>query len=201
MSAVLPPPSRRVLVALLGEAPGITEEDLSGDSTPVERALRDLLDALATHEAALAALDRIEDAVAAAHGHARVPLPADPAGVAHAYAADPTTIDRRLGHGPLARRLKAELRRRQAVVQEAAAAAGLPATRAREAATARALGTAGAALLIAPCRTMRDFRLKLVVLIAAGEPGPDDATAFPWWCLRVLAADLDPSTIRPEQHS
>jgi hypothetical protein len=41
---------------------------------------------------------------------------------------------------------------------------------------------------------MRDLRLKLAVVIAAGEAGPDDATAFPWWFLRVLAVDISPSS-------
>ncbi len=86
-------------------------------------------------------------------------------------------------------------------MREAAAEAGLPAARAREAIAARALGAAAAALLIAPCRTLRDMRLKLAELIAAGEPGPDDASAFPWWCPRVLAADLDPSSLQPEQRA
>ncbi|MCP1557886.1 UNVERIFIED_ORG: hypothetical protein M2438_001970 [Methylobacterium sp. SuP10 SLI 274] len=194
MSAFVPPPSRRVLTTLLGEVAWSAEIEPGNETTPVERALRDLLDALAAHEAALVELDRLEDAVVAAHGYPRVPLPADLASPGLAYAADPRTIERRLGQGLQARRLKAELRRRQAVVREAAAAAGLPAARAREAVTARVLGAAGVALIIAPCQTLRDLQLKLAVVIAAGEAGPDDATAFPWWCLRVLAVDMSPSS-------
>ncbi|PXW59090.1 hypothetical protein BY998_1117 [Methylobacterium sp. B4] len=194
MSAAVPPPSCRVLTTLLDEIGRSTDIEPGNGTTPVERALRDLLDALAAHEAALAGLDRLEEAVVAAHGYPRVPLPGDPARPGLAYAADPTTIERHLGHGSLGRRLKAELRRRQAVVREAAAAAGLPAARAREAVTARALGAAGTALLIAPCQTVQDLRLKLTVVIAAGEAGPDDATAFPWWCLRVLAVDISPAS-------
>ncbi|MGW5960590.1 hypothetical protein [Methylorubrum thiocyanatum] len=192
MSAFVPPPSRRVLTTLLGEIAQSTDIEPGNGTTPVERALRELLDALTAHEAALAGLDRLEDTVVAAHDYPRVPLPGDPGRPGLAYAADPTTIERHLGHGSLGRRLKAELRRRQAVVREAAAAAGLPPARAREAVAARALGAAGAALLIAPCQTMQDLRLKLTVVIAAGEAGPDDATAFPWWCLRVLAVDISP---------
>lgn len=194
MSAFVPPPSRRVLTTLLGEVAQSTDIEPGNGTTPVERALRELLDALTAHEAALAGLDRLEDTVVAAYGYPRVPLPADPAWPGLAYAADATTIERRLGQSLHARRLKAELRRRQAVVREAAAAAGLPAARAREAVTARALGAAGATLLIAPCQTMRDLRLKLAVVIAAGEAGLDDATTFPWWCLRVLAEEISPSS-------
>ena len=130
-----------------------------------------LLDALAAHEAVLVEFDRLEKAVLAAHGYPRVSLPADPARPGLTYAADPTTIERRLGHGLHARRLKAELRRRQAVVPEAAASADLSAGRAREAVAARALGGAGAALLITPCRTVLDLRLKLAAVTAAGEAG------------------------------
>ncbi|WP_261925934.1 hypothetical protein [Methylorubrum sp. GM97] len=118
MSAFVPPPSRRALTTLLGEVAWSAEIEPGNEPTFVERALRDLLDALAAHEAALVELDRLEDAVVAAHGYPRVPLPADLASPGLAYAADPRTIERRLGHGLQARRLKAELRRRQAVTNE-----------------------------------------------------------------------------------
>ncbi|SPK02041.1 protein of unknown function [Methylorubrum extorquens DM4] len=185
MSAV-PPVSRRVLDAL---HPGTAGAGLACEtSTPVARAFVRLETALDAHTAALAALDPIEAAVVAAYGYPRVPLP-DTAGPP-AYAADPATIVRRLGPGPAARRLTAELRRRQAVFARAAAAAGPIPARAREARTARELSDAAGYLLLAPVETRGDLALELAVLIAAGEATADDAAAFPWVHLRALHADL-----------
>ncbi|KQT09041.1 hypothetical protein ASG40_10285 [Methylobacterium sp. Leaf399] len=144
--------------------------------------------ALEAHLAALAALDRIEDLVVTAHGYPRVPLPKRRG--TPDYAADAATITRRLGTGLTARRLTAELRRRQAAFLQAAAAAGLGTARAQEARTARELSEAASHLLLAPTEAHADLALKLTVLIAAGEATADDALAFPWLYLRALHADL-----------
>ncbi len=40
----------------------------------------------------------------------------------------------------------------------------------------------------------RYLRLKRAVLIAAGEPGPDDALVFPWVYLRAIHAHLSITT-------
>lgn len=184
MSA-MPLPSRRVLSAVLARCP----HDGSAAATPVARALGRLHAALDAHEAALAALDRLEEALAAAHGLPRVPLPGIGRGAAPEHAYDPGTIDRRLGPGPEGRRLKAELRRRQRVYQQAAIEAGLAAARAREAALAREIAGASSAVLAAPASAVDDLSIKLAVLIASGEAGPATAGTFPWWCLRVLRAD------------
>ncbi len=144
--------------------------------------------ALEAHLTALATLDQIEEAVVTAHGYPRVPLPnrSD----APDYAADAATITRHLGTGPTARRLTAELRRRQTTFAQAAAAAGLGTARAQEARTVRELSNAACHLLLAPVEVRADLALKLTVLIAAGEATGDDALTFPWLYLRALHADL-----------
>ena len=194
MSVAVPPPSRRVLDTLLGDVAHIADTGRGNDATPVERALHDLVDALTEHEAALAKLDRLEDAIVAAHGHRRVPLPADPTGAGLDYAADLTTVDRRVGDASLARDYKGR------VVAASHGRAGRcggsrPTSGPRPRGRHRgALAAAGATLLIAPCWTTRYLRLKRAVLIAAGEPGPDDALVFPWVYLRAIHAHLSITT-------
>lgn len=183
MSA-MPLPSRRALSALLARSAHCSPDA----AMPVGRALDRLHAVLNAHEAEFAAHDRLEEALVAAQGYPRVPLPGPVRGGALELASDPATIDRRLGPGPENRRLKAELRRRQRVFQQAAAEAGLAAAQAREAVAASELAGAGAAVLAAPASSVADLSLKLAVSIAAGAPGPAAAGAFPWWCLRILQA-------------
>ncbi len=183
--STMPLPSRRALSALLARS----AHGGPDAATPVERALGRLHAALDAHEAALVALDHLEEALVAAHGHPQVPLPGTARGAAPVHASDTATIDRRLGPTPEGRSLKAELRRRQEIYRQAAAEAGLATAQACEAAAARELAGAGAAVLAVPACAVADLRVKLAVLIAAGEPGPADTGAFPWWCLRVLRAD------------
>ncbi|WP_232627661.1 hypothetical protein [Methylobacterium sp. Leaf118] len=185
MTAV-PPLSRRVLTALHPTA-STTGPD-SAEPTPVARAFVRMEAALEAHFTAWAALDRIEAAVVTAHGYPRVPLP-NRSGMPD-HAADAGAIMRRLGPGPAARRLTAELRRRQATFVQAAAAAGMGMARAQEARTARELSDAASHLLLAPTEAHADLALKLTVLIAAGEATADDALTFPWRHLRALHADL-----------
>lgn len=171
MSAA-PRVSRRALDAL---HPAPTGADWAGaGATPVTRAFVRVEAAL---DAYMAALDRIEDAVVAAHGYPRVPLPNT--GSPSAYAADATIITHRLGPGPAARRLAAELRRRQATFARAARTAGFDRALAREARAAEDLSTATADLLRASSQTHADLAQKLTVLIAAGEAMAEDALAFP----------------------
>lgn len=184
MSAV-PPVSRRVLDAIRSAA--ATDSTLD-DPTPVTRAFVRLEVALDAYAVALAVLDRIEEAVVAAHGYPRVPLP--DAGSSPAYAADTATIRRRLGPGPASRRLAAELRRRQATFARAAEAAGLDTARAVEGRAAKDLSTAATDLLLAPAEARADLALKLAVLIAAGEVTAEDALAFPWAYLRTLLTEM-----------
>ncbi|CAM2883185.1 hypothetical protein JHFBIEKO_2501 [Methylobacterium mesophilicum] len=200
MSAAVPVPSRHVLAELHHD----TASANPGGVVPVmsqalARAFARLDTALDAHAAAIAALDRIEHALdriehalAATHGYPRVPLPAnDRTNASVYYARDAATIARRLGAGtPAARRLTTELRRRQRIFACAATAAGLGRARASEAGAARAVSAATASLLLMPTYASADLALKLTVLIAAGEPGPDDAHAFPWLYLRALLADL-----------
>jgi hypothetical protein len=183
--STMPLPSRRVLSALLARSPHGGLEA----ATPVERVLGHLHAALDAHEAALVALDHLEEALVAAHGLPRVPIPGTGRGAAPEHVYDHGTIDRRLGPGPEGRRLKAELRRRQNVFRQAATGAGLAAAQAREAAAARELAGAGSAVLAAPACAIADLSVKLAVLIASGESGPATSGAFPWWCLRVQQAD------------
>lgn len=205
MSAIVPVPSRRVLTELHRDT---TSGDDSGVAPPTNpalaRAFARLDAALDVHAAAITALDRIEDTLTAAHGYPRVPLPADTGTItdepAH-FASDAATIARRLGTGtPAARRLAAELRRRRRTFARAATAAGLGPARAREGRAARTVSTATARLLLIPARARTDLVLKLTVLIAAGEPSPDDAHAFPWLYLRALLADLrEPGRAEPDR--
>lgn len=185
MSAV-PPLSRRVLTALRPTTPttGLGDEG----RTSVARAFVRVDAALEAHLAALIDLDRIEEAVVTMHGYPRVPLQ-NRSGTPD-YAADAATIMRCLGPGPTARRLTAELCRRQKIFAQAAAAAGLGTARAQEARTARELSDAASHLLLAPAEARADLALKLAVLIAAGEKAADDALTFPWLYLRALHADL-----------
>lgn len=185
MTAV-PPLSRRVLTALRRTAP--TTGSSNEEPTAVARAFVRMEAALEEHLAALAALDRIEEAVVTAHGYPRVPLP-NRSGRPD-YAADATTIARRLGPGRTTRRLTAELRRRQETFMAAAEAAGFKTAQAREACTARELSDAAANLLLAPAQGRADLALKLATLLAAGEATTEDALAFPWLYLRALHADL-----------
>lgn len=184
--STVPPLSRRVLTALR-PTPATTGPD-SEEPTTVTRSFVRVEAALEAHLAALATLDRIEEAVVAAHGYPRVPLP-NRSGKPD-YAADAATITRRLGPGPTARQLTAELHRRQATFVQAAAAAGMGTARAQEARTARELSDAASHLLLATAEARADLALKLAVLIAAGEATADDALAFPWLHLRALHADL-----------
>lgn len=183
---MVPPLSRRVLTALRPTAP--TTGPNNEEPTTVARAFVRLEAALEAHLAALATLDRIEEAVAITHGYPRVPLP-NRTGTPD-YAADAATITRRLGPGPTARRLIAELHRRQTTFVQAAAAAGMGTARAQEVRTARELSDAASHLLLAPTQAHTDLALKLTVLIAAGEATADDALTFPWLYLRALHADL-----------
>ncbi len=185
MSSV-PPLSRRVLTSLrLGISTAVPD---TGEATAVTRAFVRVEAALEAHLTALSVLDRIEEAVVTAHGYPRVPLPSGSG--ATDYAADAATIMRCLGPGPTARRLTAELRRRQTTFAQAAAAAGLDTARAREARTAQELSDSASHLLLAPAEERADVALKLAVLIAAGEATADDALTFPWLYLRALRADL-----------
>lgn len=108
MSAGVPVPSRRVLTELHhGDAPA-DGGGIAPDTRPaLARAFARLDTALDAHAAAITALDRIEDALAAIHGYPRVPLPADDGtGEPAHFASDAATIARRLGAGtPAARRL------------------------------------------------------------------------------------------------
>ena len=172
----MPLSSRRALSALLARS----AHGGPDAATPVERALGRRRAALDAHEAALVALDHLEEALVVAHGHPQVPLPGTARGAAPVHASGTATIDRRLGPGPEGRRLKVKLRRRQGIYRQAAAGAGLTAAQAREAAAARELAGASAAVLTVPAFAVADLRVKLAFLIAAGEPGPADASAFPW---------------------
>jgi hypothetical protein len=185
MTAV-PPFSHHVLTALCPIR--LTSGPDSDEPTAVARAFVRVQAALEAHLTALATLDRIEEAVVIAHGFPRVPLPRR-SGLPD-YAADAATITRYLGPGPAARRLTAELRRRQAAFVQAAAAAGMGMARAQEVRTARELSDAASHLLLAPTEARADLALKLAVLIAAGEKATDDALAFLWLYLRALHADL-----------
>ncbi len=140
----------------------------------------------------ITALDRIEDALAATHGYPPVPLPADDAAnEAVHFANDAAMIAHHLGTGtPAARRLTAELCRRQGTFARAADAAGLGPARARETRAARTVSAATTSLLLMPTHASADLDLKLTVLIAAGKHSPDDRHAFPWLYLRTLLADL-----------
>ncbi|KQQ19547.1 hypothetical protein ASF56_21665 [Methylobacterium sp. Leaf122] len=185
--STVPPVSRRVLDALRFDFGG-TGAPAAGNATPVTRAFVEVEAALQAHLAALSALDRIEEALVSAYGYPRVPL--SDMGNPPEYAADAATITRRLGPGPTARWLTAELRRRQVAFTAAAEAAGLGVAQAREARTARELSAASSHLLLAPAQARADLALKLAALIAAGEATADDALAFPWLYLRALHADL-----------
>ncbi len=61
---------------------------------------------------------------------------------------------------------------------------------AQEARLADATADTAAALLLAPVERAYDLQLKLMVLIAACEPHPEDAFVFPGLYLRTLLADL-----------
>ncbi|MFD6319838.1 hypothetical protein [Methylorubrum thiocyanatum] len=185
MTAV-PPFSHHVLTALCPIR--LTSGPDSDEPTAVARAFVQVQAALEAHLTALATLDRIEEAVVTAHGFPRVPLPRR-SGLPD-YAADAATITRYLGPGPAARRLTAELRRRQAAFVQAAAAAGMGMARAQEVRTARELSDAARHLLLAPTEARADLALKLAVLIAAGKKATDDELAFPWLYLRALHVDL-----------
>ncbi len=203
VSAAVPVPSRRVLAELHhGTASGDGSGVAPAASPALARAFARLDTALDAHAAAITALDRIENALAATHGYPRVPLPADDGTDATAhFASDAATIARRLGTAtPAARRLTAALRRRQRTFTRAATAAGLGPARARETRAARTVSAATARLLLIPALTPADLTLKLTVLIAAGEHTPDDAHAFPWLYLRAIFADLGRPD-RPELHS
>ena len=184
MSA-LPAPSRRVLSELRADR-FVTADGIGRAATPVARAWFILDAALDAHASALAELDRLEAAVVAAHGYPRVPLP----GIALDYAADAATIDRRVSNRVTACWLKAALRRRQLTFADAASVAGLTSAQQREARTAQDLTDATTALLLAPVETYADLALKLIVLIATGEAGPDEASTFPWLYMRLLLADM-----------
>lgn len=164
MSAV-PPVSRRVLAALCPNASwaGRARET----STPVTHAFVRLDTALDAHLAALAAIDRIEEAVATAYGYPRVPLLGEDA--PPDYAADVTTIQRRLGSSPVPRHLITELRRRQAAFAHAAKSAGLDAAQAQGANTAH-----------------DDLALKPTISIASGETTAANERAFYYLSLRKV---------------
>lgn len=72
--------------------------------------------------------------------------------------------------------------------EEAAAAYRAAVARAERLVDASA--DAAAALLLAPIERACDLQLKLMVLIAACEPHPDDAYIFPGLYLRALLAEL-----------
>lgn len=61
---------------------------------------------------------------------------------------------------------------------------------AQETRLADATTDTAAAVLLAPIEHACDLQLKLIVLIAACEPHPDDAHVFPGRYLRTLLADL-----------
>lgn len=150
--STLPPPSRRVLSAL--DVGSFVTIDANGRaSSPVARSWFVLDAALDAHVAALAELDRREEAIVAAHGYPRVRLPTQP-GLALDYAADAATIDRRVPDRAKARRLKAELHRRQRLYADVASTAGRGAAQEREAYAAQDLIDATTALL-RPCRDPR----------------------------------------------
>lgn len=200
--STVPPVSRRVLDALRPHlirtaAPSATVQSdapvrPAEPPSPVAGAFISLETALTAHTAALAALDRLEEAVVTAHGYPRVALPN--MGTSPTYATDAATIQRHLSPGPAAHALTAELRSRQANFFRAAHAAGLDAARAHEVDTAAHLSSAANKLLLTTLTTAHtdraDLALKLKMLIAAGEHTPDDALTFPWLHLRALLADL-----------
>ncbi len=55
------------------------------------------------------------------------------------------------------------------------------------------MSVATARLVLMPTHAFADLALKLTVLIAAGEPGSDEAHTFPWLYLRAILADLNGS--------
>ncbi|MCJ2086732.1 hypothetical protein MKK88_12115 [Methylobacterium sp. E-005] len=185
----MPTPSRRVLAELV--ATFLSGTNASGhDASPVQRALATLTALLDAQGVALAEVDRIEAELTAQTGYPRVTLPVHP-GSAPSYAADAATIRRHLGDGPAARRLTAALRRRRHRLVQAAEAAGLPAAQAHEHAVAAQIGDVTAALLLTPVADLRDLILKLIVLIAISEPGPDEGSLYPAAYWRALLADVD----------
>ena len=107
-------------------------------------------------------------------------------------ASDAATIERRLGSSiPAARLLTAELRRGQRTFARSATVAGLaPPCQQDARGAARAVSVVTARLLLIPTSANADLALKLTMLIAVGEPGPDEARAYPCLYLCALLADL-----------
>ena len=179
-----PLPSRRVLAEL---RPTLAKSSL--DATPIARALVfDLDAALAAHDQALARLDRAEAAFIAVQ---RSVWPDEAAGKVVPHHGAVGALSRRERFGRRLGSVRDERRRRRGVGSKRRS---FIVRGARETRLARHVREVADCLLSMPTAGRGDVALKLAVIIAAGEAGPPDASAFPWVHLRRVLADLDVSS-------
>ena len=171
-----PLPSRRVLDELRPFLP-----DAVRGVSPVARAFSDLDRALASHTVALAALDRTEA------DRAAVQTPEGQVGARHGRR---TRAVEDGAESDLRSRPTDLIARRPRVPSAGSKRRALVVRQAREIRLGRLARDSAAYLLSAPVSGLDDIALKLAVLIAAGEAGPPEAAAFPWFDLRLLLADL-----------
>lgn len=177
-------PSARVLRDLIGDT------ELRRDASPaLANAFVALRHALAKAEHATAKRDAIEADLMTRVDYPRVWIP-DGTSVTPHYLTKAIELDQLVAEGTmtneLGQQLRDELQLRQAAWQQAADDTGLPSAIQNENAAAAQLFRLTDAFFVQPITSTVDATLFLVVIIACGEPGPNEAREFPWRELRKL---------------
>lgn len=177
-------PSARVLRDLIGDT------ELHRDSSPaLANAFVALSRALGRADHATAKRDAIEADLLTRVNYPRIWI-ADGASVTPHYLTKVIELDQLVAEGTitteLGQQLRDELQLRQTAWQQAADHAGLPSAVQTENAAAAQLFRLTGAFFVPPITSTVDATLFLAVIIACGEPGPNEAAEFPWRELRKL---------------